>query len=118
VDDLRFYGYCHVVTLDVVRERALRSRGARAYYRRLTRESDLLRTFSPYDRGAKAVPFNFDLSYNYYPPAYHRPGTVVRIYRLKRCKQRYGPSLVPMPRARELPPFTRPRDVGPDAADS
>jgi hypothetical protein len=120
VDDLRFYGYCHVVTLDVVRERALKSGGgpARAYYRRLARESDLLRTFSPYDRGAKPVPFNFDLSYNYYPLAYQRPGPVVRIYRLKRCEQRYGPSLVPVPRARELDPFTRPRDVTPDADGS
>jgi hypothetical protein len=107
VDDYRFYGYCLAVTFGVVSERALDTRdpGVRAYYRRLQRDAELVRTFSPYDRGAKPVPFNFDLSYNYYPRAYNRPGPVARVYRLRNCHQDYGSPIVKVPRARELPPF-------------
>ena len=80
IDDYRLYGYCLVMTFGVVRERALETGDprVRAYYRRLERESDVLREFSPYEGGAKPVPFNFDLSYNYYPTAYERPGPTVR----------------------------------------
>ena len=42
----------------------------RAYYRRLEREADLVKTWSPYRKGAKRPPFDFDLSYNYYPGAF------------------------------------------------
>jgi 4-amino-4-deoxy-L-arabinose transferase-like glycosyltransferase len=107
IDDYRFYGYCLVMTTGVVRERALETGDpdARAYYRRLERESRLLREFSPYDRGEGPVPFSFDLSYNYYPTAYHRPGPTVRIYRLNRCEQRSGPPVIPIPRAKEPAPF-------------
>jgi hypothetical protein len=63
----------------------------------------VLRAFSPYDKGADPVPFSFDLSYNYEPSAYHRPGPAATIYRLKRCRQRYGAPAVQIPRARELP---------------
>jgi Dolichyl-phosphate-mannose-protein mannosyltransferase len=113
IDDYRFYGYCLVMTTGVVRERALETGDprVRAYYRRLERESRLLREFSPYDPGEGPVPFSFDLSYNYYPTEYDRPGPTVRIYRLGRCEQRSGPPVIPIPRARELPPFT-PRDDG------
>src|SRR5919108_318583 len=108
IDDYRFYGYCLVMTTGVVRERALETGdpGARAYYRRLERESRLLREFSPYKPGEGPVPFSFDLSYNYYPTAYHRPGPTVRIYRLNRCEQRSGPPVIQIPRAKEPPPFT------------
>jgi hypothetical protein len=108
IDDYRFYGYCIVMTTGVVRERALRTGepSARAYYRRLERESRLLREFSPYDPGKGPVPFNFDLSYNYYPTEYHRPGPTVRILRLDRCEQRTGPPVVRVPRVKEPPPFT------------
>jgi hypothetical protein len=110
IDDYRFYGYCLVMTTGVVRDRALETGepGPRAYYRRLHRESRLLREFSPYDPGADPVPFSFDLSYNYYPTAYARPGPTVRIYRLRHCRQRSGPPVIQIPRARELPPFTPP----------
>jgi Dolichyl-phosphate-mannose-protein mannosyltransferase len=119
IDDYRFYGYCLVMTTGVVRERALETGdpGARAYYRRLERESRLLREFSPYDAGEGPVPFSFDLSYNYYPTEYHRPGPTVRIYRLERCEQRSGPPAIPIPRAKEPPPFAPPgggRDVPQD----
>ena len=112
IDDYRFYGYCMVMTFGVVRERALGTGNpeTRAYYRRLARESDPLRTFSPYDRGAEPVPFSFDVSYNYYPAAYHRPGPVTRIHRLRNCRQAYGAPVIQIPRARELPPFAPRRD--------
>jgi 4-amino-4-deoxy-L-arabinose transferase-like glycosyltransferase len=106
IDDYRLYGYCLVATVNVVRDRAERDREARAYYARLERESELVRELSPYDEGADPVPFNFDLSYNYYPPEYERPGPTVRIYRLDDCEQGYGPSLIRVPKAREPEPFS------------
>ncbi|MEA2408552.1 MAG: hypothetical protein QOE69_2671 [Thermoleophilaceae bacterium] len=107
IDDYRLYGYCLVLTVDVVRDRARQTgdRDARAYYERLDREGRVVRTFSPYDRGARPVPFNFDLSYNYYPPEYNRPGPTVRVYRLDDCRQATGPPIVRIPRAREPAPF-------------
>ena len=105
IDDLRLYGYCHVMTVNVVRERAERDPRARAYYERLERESSVLREFSPYREGAEPVPFDFDLSYNLYPPAYERPGPTVRVYRLDDCEQAYGPPLIRIPKAREPEPF-------------
>jgi hypothetical protein len=106
IEDYRLYGYCLVMTVNVVRDRAERDPEARAYYERLERESELLRTFSPYDDGADPVPFNFDLSYNYYPSEYERPGPTVRLYRLDDCVQAYGPPLIRIPRAKEPPPFS------------
>jgi hypothetical protein len=107
IDDYRLYGYCLVLTVDVVRDRARQTgdRDARAYYERLDREGRVVKTFSPYDRGARPVPFNFDLSYNYYPPEYNRPGPTVRVYRLDDCRQATGPPIVRIPRAREPAPF-------------
>jgi hypothetical protein len=106
IDDLRLYGYCHVMTVNLVRERAERDPQARAYYKRLERESRLLREFSPYRDGADPVPFDFDLSYNLYPSAYERPGPTVRVYRLDDCEQAYGPPLIRIPKAREPKPFS------------
>ena len=106
IDDYRLYGYCLVMTVDVVRDRALQTGDpeARAYYERLDRESRLLREFSPYDPGAGPVPFNFDLSYNYYPAEYHRPGPTVRTYRLDDCEQASGPPVIRIPQAKEPAP--------------
>ncbi len=106
IDDLRLYGYCHVMTVNVVRERAERDPQARAYYDRLEAEATLLREFSPYREGADPVPFDFDLSYNLYPAAYERPGPTVRVYRLDDCRQAYGPPLIRIPKAREPEPFS------------
>jgi hypothetical protein len=63
---------------------------ALAYYKRLERESTLLYHVSPFKPGRKPVPLNFDLSYNYYPTAYYRPGGIVDVYRLGNCTERYG----------------------------
>ncbi len=108
IDDYRLYGYCLVMTVDTVRERALETgdADARAYYDRLDRESRVIREFSPYDDGADTVPFSFDLSYNSYPPEYERPGPTVRIHRLDRCRQAYGPPVIRIPKATEPPPFS------------
>jgi hypothetical protein len=106
IDQYRRYGYCLVATFGVVRERALETGDpdVRAYYDRLERDSDVLRRFSPYDKGSKPVQFHFDLSFNYYPRAYHRPGPVTTLYRLRNCKQGYGPPAVRIPKARERKP--------------
>jgi hypothetical protein len=97
-------GYCLVATLSLVRDRALASGDAapRAYYRRLERESDLLREFSPYDAGADPVAFDFDRSYDYEPAAYARPGPLVRLYRLRDCRQGYGPPANRIPESRGI----------------
>jgi hypothetical protein len=118
VDDLRFYGYCHVVTFGTVRERVAVAGDpkAAAYYQRLEREADVLRRFSPYDSGAKPEPFHFDLSFNNYPTAYERPGPVTTIHRLRDCEQAYGAPVIQIPRARELAPFA-PRRYQPGTAE-
>jgi 4-amino-4-deoxy-L-arabinose transferase-like glycosyltransferase len=112
IDDFRFYGYCMVVTFGTVRERTtvLGSGAVDGYYRRLESESEIVRRFTPYDEGAEPEPFDFDLSFNYYPTAYNRPGPVATVYRLRDCEQRYGAPVIQIPRARELPPFAPRRD--------
>jgi hypothetical protein len=93
VDRYRANGYCLVMTMSVIRGRAdpdLLPRAA-AYYRRLERESQVVYRGDPYKPGEGPVPFHFDLSYNYYPSAYERPGPEVTIYRLNDCEQGYGP---------------------------
>jgi len=93
VDLYRRTGFCTVMTMSLLRGRAERDRvpEALAYYRRLERESELMLSLDPYRPEAQPVPFHFDRSYNYYPSAFNRPGPEVRIYRLSRCRQRFGP---------------------------
>ena len=90
IETYRRGGYCWVVTGSHQRERGLKdgSPGARTYYGRLDRESEEVAGFSPYRPGAEPVPFNFDLSFNYLPGAYERPGPVVAVRRLARCRPR------------------------------
>ncbi len=94
VDRLRAGGHCLVVTLGYVRGRVERDRQRPAldYYRRLERESRLVYRASPQRPGSAPRPFHFDLSYNGYPPELVRPGPEVRVLRLDRCRQGYGPS--------------------------
>ena len=108
IDDYRLYGYCLVMTVDVVRDRALETGDprARAYYARLERESRWCASSAPTSDGADPVPFSFDLSYNYYPRAYERPGPIVRVHRLRDCDQAYGPPLIRIPKAVEPEPFS------------
>ncbi|HLM25560.1 MAG TPA: glycosyltransferase family 39 protein [Thermoleophilaceae bacterium] len=113
VDDMRFYGYCTVLTISLVRDRLelTGSRKLRGYYRRLEREADLVKTWSPYRKGAKPPPFDFDLSYNYYPGAFERPGPEIKLYRLRNCRQGAGPSAVRVPRTPNVPPGAPPEDA-------
>ena len=92
IDVYRSHGYCTVVTMSIVRERAENAgdRGVLEYYRRLERESDRVFAKSPYGRGERPPRFDFDLSFNFYPTAFERPGPIVRIHRLRDCRQAYG----------------------------
>jgi hypothetical protein len=87
---VRYYaehGYCYIVTGSTQRGRAEAEPEvvprALAYYRELERKSDVVYRASPYRRGAGPVKFNFDWSFDYYPLAYHRPGPLMTIYRLR-----------------------------------
>jgi Dolichyl-phosphate-mannose-protein mannosyltransferase len=88
LDTYRRGGYCWVVVGSFQKQRGLKAGlpGARAYYERLDRESALTRVWSPFRRGAEPVPFSFDLSFNYQPAAYERPGPVVEVHRLGDCE--------------------------------
>ena len=88
IDAYRRGGYCWVVTASHQRDRGLKAGFAptAAYYARLDRESRRAAGFSPYRAGAEPVPFNFDLSFNYLPAAYERPGPVVEVRRIERCR--------------------------------
>lgn len=83
-------GYCWVVTASTQKGRGLKAglRPAAAYYARLAGESDRTVVFSPFRVGTDPVEFNFDLSFNYQPSAYSRPGPVVQIHHLRGCADR------------------------------
>jgi hypothetical protein len=89
----RAAGYCTVISLSHVRDRAFLThlRKAMAYYDALPREGRVIFRASPYKPGAKPVPFDFDFStVLYLPSAYERPGPDVTIYRLNRCTPATG----------------------------
>ncbi|HEU4974019.1 MAG TPA: glycosyltransferase family 39 protein [Baekduia sp.] len=93
IDRYRQAGFCVVVVMSLVHDRAVGGPGHRAdrYYRRLQRESEVLFHASPYRAGAAPVPFDFDMSTHlYYPRAYERPGPDVTVYRLDRCREGVG----------------------------
>jgi hypothetical protein len=93
LDRYRRAGYCTVIKLSLISERATATRvpGALAYYRTLDQQSRVLFRASPYARGAARPAFNFDFSTHlYYPRAYERPGPEITIYRLDRCRQGFG----------------------------
>ncbi|HEY0516462.1 MAG TPA: glycosyltransferase family 39 protein [Solirubrobacteraceae bacterium] len=87
----RRHGYCWVVSGSTQADRALVQPSAvplaSAYYRALAQQGSVLFSASPYARGAGAVAFNFDWSFDYYPMAYARPGPQMTVYRLSggRC---------------------------------
>ncbi|MEV4421214.1 glycosyltransferase family 39 protein [Patulibacter sp. NPDC049589] len=79
-------GYCWVITGSTMRGRAEAEPGkvprAIEYYEALDRDAKLVFESSPYRKGAKPVPFDFDWSFDYYPRAYDRPGAVMKVYEL------------------------------------
>ncbi len=87
VDSYAREGYCWVVVGSYQKERGLAAglANARAYYARLDDASIETLRFSPYRLGAGPVDFNFDLSFNFLPRAYERPGPVVEVHRLAGC---------------------------------
>ena len=93
VDAYRETGFCLVMTFSLIKGRSEVAKlpKALAYYDRLARESKVVYHLAPYKPGAKPVRFDFDFSYNYYPSAFARPGPEITIYRLRNCKQKYGP---------------------------
>ncbi len=93
VDRYRAGGFCWVVTGSHQKERGLEAglRGAQAYYRRLDASTAARATFSPYEADAEPPPFSFDLSFNYLPNEYLRPGPLVDVHRLSGCDPRRRP---------------------------
>jgi hypothetical protein len=85
-------GYCWVITGSTQYGRAFAAPravpGAIRYYAALRRQARLVYRVSPYGAGRRAVPFSFDASFLYYPPAYERPGPEIAVYRLDRCTPR------------------------------
>jgi hypothetical protein len=92
VERYRRRGFCLVMTTSIDRGKAsaARSSNALAYYRRLAQEGDVVFAADPYAPGEGPVPFHHDLSYNFYPAAYDRPGPEVTIYRLRGCRPGTG----------------------------
>jgi 4-amino-4-deoxy-L-arabinose transferase-like glycosyltransferase len=87
-DGYRRGGFCWVVVASYQHDRGLGAGlpQARAYYRALDAQSSKLAVFSPYRFGAKPVKFNFDLSFNFAPRAYLRPGPLLELRRLNGCR--------------------------------
>lgn len=81
------HGYCWVVIGSLQAGRAFAQPrlvpGAIAYYAALARRGTLVYRITPYARGARPVPFNFDFSTDYYPSAYRLPGPEIDVYRLR-----------------------------------
>jgi hypothetical protein len=103
IDRYRDAGFCLVVVLSFIRERAEVERPPRtlAYYNRLERESQVVFRANPYDDSDDPVPFDLDRSTHlYYERGFDRSGPEVVIYRLRRCKQGYGRPTTGDPAAR------------------
>jgi hypothetical protein len=87
VGEFQRQGFCWVVVGSTQRGRAEAEPeevpGAIAYYRRLERSSRKVFRASPYDPGARPVPFDFDMSFTFHPLAYERPGPLVEVFRLR-----------------------------------
>jgi hypothetical protein len=93
LDRYRAAGFCLVVELSFVRERAEDERPPRAlaYYERLKRDATPVFRAHPYDDRSEPVAFDFDRSTHlYYDRGFARTGPEVTVHRLKRCKQGYG----------------------------
>ncbi|MFL5841025.1 MAG: ArnT family glycosyltransferase [Thermoleophilaceae bacterium] len=87
IDVYRSQGYCWVVVGSHQKQRGLMAKfpGAIGYYQRLNRESDRTQLFDPWRPGVGRPGFNFDMSFNYYPPAFIRPGPLVEVHHLRGC---------------------------------
>jgi hypothetical protein len=88
IDTYRAGHYCWVIVGSHQKNRGLKANlpGARAYYARLNAESDRTQIFDPYRAGWTRPGFNFDMSFDYYPRAYIRPGPFVEVHHLRGCR--------------------------------
>jgi len=79
-------GYCWVISGSTQSGRSAVAPSqvprAVAYYRRLDR-AQLAYQATPYGAHDRPVAFNFDWSFDFYPLAYHRPGPLMSVYRLR-----------------------------------
>lgn len=79
-------GYCWLVIGSLQAGRAFASPkdapGATAYYAALANRARLVYHITPFSHGARAVPFNFDWSIDWFPRQYRRPGPEMSVYRL------------------------------------
>jgi hypothetical protein len=87
IDTYRSGHYCWVVVASHQKQRGLNAKlpGAIGYYERLNRESDQTQLFDPWRAGADRPGFNFDMSFNYYPTAFVRPGPFIEVHHLRDC---------------------------------
>lgn len=91
LEQYRQEGYCYVVSGSTQKGRVMKdpskAPGAAAYYKALDEQGEKVASFSPMKPGHALPKFNFDISYDYYPLGYYRPGPQIDIYRLSggRC---------------------------------
>jgi hypothetical protein len=87
IDTYRSGHYCWVVVASHQKQRGLNAKlpGAIGYYERLNRESDRTQLYDPWRSGADRPGFNFDMSFDYYPTAFVRPGPLVEVHHLRDC---------------------------------
>jgi hypothetical protein len=88
IDRYRARGYCTVITMSWLRERAeiAEFQPAIDYYDRLERESTVLFTADPYDDPDDPVAFDFDMTHLYYDSRYDRTGPRVEVRKLSDCE--------------------------------
>jgi hypothetical protein len=88
IDRYRDAGYCTVITMGWLRDRAEIAgfEPAISYYDRLEQESKVLFSADPYDDPGDPVEFDFDQTHLYYDARYNRTGPRVEIRRLDRCE--------------------------------
>ena len=88
IDRYREAGYCTVITMSWLRERAEIAgfQPALEYYDRLEQESTSVFTADPYDDPDDPVEFDFDMSHLYYDARYDRTGPRIEIRRLDDCE--------------------------------
>lgn len=87
ITQLENEGHCYVVSASIQKGRVTKdpakAPGAAAYFKALDEQAEKVASFSPMKDGKPVPKFNFDISYNYYPLAYSRPGPQIDIYRLR-----------------------------------
>jgi 4-amino-4-deoxy-L-arabinose transferase-like glycosyltransferase len=86
LDEYVANGFCWLVVGSLQAGRAFAqpqaAPSAVAYYAELARRARLVYHVSPFSKGTRPVPFNFDWSIDYFPRQYHRPGPEMSVYRL------------------------------------